>query len=97
MVLSEYLNQLKLLGAYELSLRARPKQPARTAKLEVRVGKAKMPVPRQKSPWIKKLNPQPIEMNIVYVIEIDPPKGQKPICWVLLTSLPANTLPKRGT
>jgi hypothetical protein len=91
MVLSEYLKQLKLLGTYELSLRARPKQPARTAKLEVRVGKIKMPVPRQKSPWVKKLNPQPIEMNVVYVIEIDPPKGQKPICWVLLTTLPVNT------
>jgi hypothetical protein len=91
MKLSDYLPQLKLLGTYELSLRARPKQPARTAKLEVRVGSIKMPVPYHKSPWLRQFKPEPIAMNVVYVVEVDAPKGVTPISWVLLTSLPAKT------
>ena len=91
MKLSDYLPQLKLLGTYELYLRARPKQPARTAKLEVRVGSIKMPVPHHKSDWLRQLNPEPIAMNVVYVVEVDAPAGVTPISWVLLTSLPAKT------
>ena len=91
MKLSDYLPQLELLGTYELSLRARPKQPARTAKLEVRVGSIKMPVPHHKSDWVKELDPKPIAMNVVQVVEVDPPAGETPICWILLTSLPAET------
>jgi hypothetical protein len=97
MQLSEYLEQLELLGSYELSLRARPQQPARTAKLEVRVGSIKMPVPHHKSPWVRELDPQPIAMNVVQVVEVDPPAGAEPICWVLLTSLPVNTFDQAWT
>lgn len=91
MPLSDYLPQLERRGSYELLLRARPQQPARTAKLEVRVGSLKMPVPYHKSPWVQQLGPEPIAMNVVYVVEVDPPTGVDPICWVLLTSLPVDT------
>lgn len=91
MKLSKYLPQLELRGTYELFLRARPEQPARKVKLEVRVGSIKMPVPQHISPWVRKLAPQPIAMNVVYVVEVDPPAGVDPICWVLLTSLPVDT------
>lgn len=91
MQLSDYLPQLALLGTYELSLRARPQQPARTAKLEVRVGSIRMPVPHHKSPWVRALAPEPISMNVVYVVEVAPPAGVEPISWVLLTSLPVDT------
>jgi transposase-like protein/transposase Tn5 family protein len=97
MPLSKYLPQLELRGTYELFLRARPEQPARTAKLEVRVGSIKMPVPRHISPWVRSLNPQPIAMNVVYVVEVDPPAGVEPICWVLLTSLPVDTFDQAST
>lgn len=97
MKLSNYLPQLELLGTYELSLRARPKQPAHTAKLEVRVGSIKMPVPHHKSPWVRQLNPQPIAMNVVYVVEVDALADATPICWVLLTSLPAKTFAQAWT
>ncbi|MHB8974619.1 MAG: IS4 family transposase [Pirellulaceae bacterium] len=89
--LSDYLPQLQRLGSYELSLRARPQQPARTAKLEVSVGSLQMPVPHHKSPWVRKLDPAPIAMHVVYVVKIDPPKGTEPISWVLLTSLSVDT------
>lgn len=91
MKLSKYLKQLPTLGSYELHLRARPQQPARIAKLEVRVGTIQMPVPRHHSPWVRSLNPKPIAMNVVYVVEVDPPVGVESICWVLLTSLPVAT------
>ena len=95
--LEEYLPQLELRGTYELSLRTRPQQPARTAKLEVRVGSIKMPVPQHTSPWVRELNPEPIAMNVVYVVEVDPPAGVEPICWVLLTSLPVATFEQAWT
>ena len=97
MPLARYLQQLEPLATYELSLRARPKQPARTAKLEVRVGSIKMPVPHHKSPWVRKLDPQPIAMNVVYVVEVDAPANVEPICWILLTSLPAKTFTQAWT
>ena len=92
MQLADYLPQLGLVGTYELSIRARPKQRARTAQLEVRVGSIRMPVPHHKSSWVRNLNPQPIAMNVVHVVEVGAPADVTPICWVLLTSLPAKTL-----
>lgn len=91
MELSDYLPHLDPLGTYELSLRARPQQPARTAKLEIRAGSIHMPVPSHKSPWVRELDPEPIAMNVMYVVEIDPPDDVEPISWVLLTSLPVDT------
>ncbi len=91
MKLSEYLPKLALLGTYTLSLRARPRQPARQAKLEVRVGRIKMPRPHHASPWVKRLHQPPIAMNVVEVVEVDVPEGATPIRWVLLTSLSVTT------
>lgn len=89
--LDDYLQTLPLAGTYELTLRARPKQPARTAKLEVRFGPLRMPVPRHKSPYVKGLKPEPIAMGVVWVREVNAPKGVKPIQWVLYTSLRVET------
>jgi hypothetical protein len=89
--LSEYLLTLPLAGTYELKLRARPDQPARTAKLEVRFGKLQMPAPAQRSPYVKASKLSSIEMWVVEVREVDAPPGVKPIAWVLYTSLPVTT------
>jgi hypothetical protein len=86
--LGTYLHDLSLLGKYELEIRTRGKDPGRQAMLEVRVGKLKIPAPREKSSWVKALNPPPIPMTVVHVQEVDVPKGTQPISWVLLTSLP---------
>ena len=85
------LPQLKLLGTYELELRARPQQAARTAEIEVLSGTIRMPAPHHTSPWIKSLDPEPIEMNVVRVREVNPSEDVEPIEWVLYTSLPAAT------
>lgn len=91
MRLDDYLTTLPVAGSYELHLRARPGQPARVAKLEVRFGQLRMPVPRHHSPYVRALKPEPIPMAVVWVREINPPKGRKPIEWVLYTSLPVAT------
>lgn len=75
--LSEVLDQLTPRGTYELQLRARSNQPARTAKIEVSSGCATMPVPGRKSKWLKKQKPQPITMNIVRVREMDAPERER--------------------
>ena len=89
--LEQYLPTLPIAGTYELNLRARPNQPARAAKLEVRFGALEMPLPRHKSPYVKALAPQPIKMSVVWVREVDAPAGVQPIEWVLYTSLEVET------
>jgi hypothetical protein len=89
--LTEYLESLPVAGAYELSLRSRPQQPARAAQLEVRSGALAMPAPRHKSSYVKALDPEPIGMWVVWVREVRTPKGAKPIEWVLYTSTPVKT------
>ena len=80
--LGDLLKQMTVLGHYDLELRARPKPAARTTRIEVSISQIRMPVPRRKSPWIRKLNPSPIAMNVVRVREVDAPEGVTPIEWV---------------
>lgn len=97
MPLKDYLPQMKAVGRYTLSLRARPGQAARDAQLEVRVGRIKIPRPRHVSPWVRSLNQSPIAMSVVEVVEINAPKGVAPIRWVLFTSLPIATFDEAWT
>jgi hypothetical protein len=85
--LKHYLETLPLAGVYELALRARPGQAARTARLEVRFGGLEVPSPFHKSPYLKRIDPGPIPMRVVQVREVDAPADVEPIEWVLLTSL----------
>lgn len=86
--LSDYLESLSVTGSYDLDLRARPGQPARTAHLEVRFGQFRMPRPHHLSTYVKSLQPKPLKMTVVWVRETKSPQGKKPIEWVLYTSLP---------
>lgn len=89
--LKEAVKTAKVLGHYELHLRSRRGQPARTAKIEVASLAVRFPQPRHKSPYLKQCGITSLTMNVVIVREIDPKKGVTPICWVLLTSLPVET------
>lgn len=92
--LKDFLPKMKTLGHYDLELRARPKQRARTVTLEVRTGKVKIPRPSHVSPWVRKRKQEPIAMNVVEVVETNPLKGVKPIRWVLFTSLSVSSWAK---
>jgi hypothetical protein len=90
--LPDMLDRMTMLGTYELTLRSRPGQPSRVAQLEVSSMSVRMPVPHHKSPWVRAFNPEPIEMNLVRVREVDAPADGEPIEWLLWTSLPADSL-----
>ena len=45
-------------------------------------------IPKQKSPYLKGLQPVPIAMWAVHAVEVDPPKDVEQVEWILLTSLP---------
>ena len=91
MKLHQFLPRMKKLGTYTLPLRARPGKAAREAKLEVRVGRIKIPRPRHVSPWVRTLKQPPIEMNVIEVVEVNAPQGVEPIRWILFTLLPVHT------
>src|SRR3954447_3811966 len=79
-------------GGYTLQLRARPGQPARRARLIVRFIAMTMPVPWNKSRYVRQVAATPVPMWLVVVAEVDCPRGSKPIDWVLYTSLPVPDL-----
>jgi hypothetical protein len=89
--LRSYLRTLAVAGTYELELRARKNQAARTARLEVCYGPLQMPPPTHQSPYVKRQNPGLIPMWVVWVREVNAPRGVPPIEWVLYTSLPAES------
>lgn len=90
--IKELLGSLPLAGTYELKLRARPKQPARTALLEVRFTSITMPRPGMTSDFVKACGIREIPMYLVEVREVMPagmqkwPRNFKPLHWVLCTA-----------
>lgn len=89
--LKEAISEAGELGSYELAIRSRPGVAARTAKIRLSVTNVTLPRPSQYSKWVTQCGIKELEMNVVIVQEVDAPKGVKPICWVLLTSLPVET------
>jgi hypothetical protein len=85
------LNDARVIGHYELSLRARPGQAARVAQIEVSTLRVEFPQPHFKSDFVKNCGIKSIGMNVVVVREINAPPGVAAISWVLLTSLPVDT------
>jgi hypothetical protein len=84
--LQDLLNRQPVAGTYELSLRTRPNQPARTASIEVRVAALTMPAPANQSPFMQQCGIGEIPMWVVEAREVSPPRGIEPLHWVLLTS-----------
>jgi hypothetical protein len=84
--LQELVSRQPVAGTYELSLRTRPRQPARTATIEVRIAPLTMPPPPHQSPFMKQCGIQGIPMWVVEAREVSAPRNVKPLHWVLLTS-----------
>lgn len=96
--LRDVLQTLPVIGTYELFVRARDKNPARTAKVEVRSGQITMPAPQFKSPFLRQNGIHEIPMWVVEVREVEAPKGvDKPLHWVLYTSEPVPTFASTWT
>lgn len=89
--LREAMASAKHLGTYELQLRKRPDSEARLATINVSSLTIKMPRPSVSSSFVKNCGIEEIETHVLIVEEVNAPKG-KSIKWILLTSLPVNTL-----
>ena len=59
---------------------------ARHAKVQVRAATVTL-----RPPWRFDRKLPPVTVNVVLVSEIKPPKGEPPVQWVLVTTLPVNT------
>lgn len=84
--LGAYLRTLPVAGTYELVVAANYHQQARTARVEVRRGAVGVRRPADRSSYARESGVTLITMHVVEVREIDPPRGQPPLHWVLLTS-----------
>ena len=60
---------------------------AREAKVQVRAATVTL-----RPPWRFDRKLPPVTVNVVLVSEINPPKGEPPVQWVLVTTLPIKTL-----
>ena len=86
--LDKLISQAACLGTYELAVSANQKQPARTARLEVRAAALAMPRPKSGvSRYARNTGLETIAMWAVEAREVSPvPQGTEPLRWVLLTS-----------
>lgn len=76
-----------VLGEIQFDVPAARGRSARRVRQTVRAVRVKL------NPPFRKGRPLPmVEINAVYCQEIDPPKGEEAITWLLLTSLPVETL-----
>lgn len=62
--------------------RRQPRKP-RTAEVEVRASRVTL-----RAPWRHDRKLRVVSINVVLVTEVDPPSGDTPVEWILLTSLP---------
>ena len=96
--LSDQVASAAVLRTYEVQVRGRdPKvscetrgrrqaRESRTAVVELRACAVTLRAPRRKDRQLPN-----VTLNVVLVREVNPPQGEPPIEWLLLTSLPINT------
>jgi len=70
-------------------------QPARLAKLSIGAVSIRLARQSKRGQWAH-LPEDPIWLNLVVVRELHPPKGVKPLQWLLLTDLPVSTLEEQA-
>ena len=76
-----------VVGERTVDVPQRQGRRARRARLELRTGRVLLRPPSRlrRSEW------KPTEVHFVYAVEVDPPLGVEPLCWLLLTSEPVET------
>ncbi len=74
-----------VLGGFDIKIRARPGQKARTARIELRSVAVTLRGPQRPGG-----RPAPFQVNVVEVREVGAPEGVEPVHWVLLTTWPCD-------
>ena len=70
------------------SLKAHPEREARAVRLAIRAGPVVVKRPGKAE---DKTLPTKLSLNVVEVVEVDPPEGEEPVHWRLFTTLPIST------
>jgi hypothetical protein len=92
----EHMGQQPETGSHTIDIPKRSKRKhckereARTATVTVRFGSFRLNPPRNNVKHNEEYLPD-IEMNAVYVMEPNPPDGEEPVEWMLLTNLPVRS------
>lgn len=87
--LFDAIAQSPVLGKRTLRLPKTPKRKARKASVTIRAQRIRL-----KAPYRPDYRLPEVEINVVLVREENPPPGEEPIEWLLLTSLPIDDLKK---
>ena len=82
--LKESISQMPEAGKLEIVLPKRKGKPSRIATLSIRFSNMKILAPSNLGGKQKR---EPINMNVISVVEENPPNQEKPINWLLLTTL----------
>jgi hypothetical protein len=90
--LRQRTEMFEVLGEIKITLRQRHDQAARRVRLAVRSGQVLL-----KAPFRKGIRLPETQVNVVRVTEIAPSRGNAPLDWILLTSLPVKTLAEAVT
>ncbi len=78
------LDTLPSHGERLVQVKATTKQPERTARAILRFGEIVLPAPKVTTAWIRENLPsEPLRVRVVELREASPPKGCKPVRWVL--------------
>lgn len=89
MTVAEFLDELPPCGERDVAVKGRFKHPARVARVALRYGEIRMPLPKVTTAWIREHRPSELlRVRVVELREISPPKNCQPIRWVLYTSEP---------
>ncbi len=82
--------ELPNLAGQDIVVSGKDGKPGRVARTQISWQEIEMPRPRVGHD-VKRLPPT-IKMNAIRIAEVDPPKGVKPVMWLLLTTHPVNSL-----
>lgn len=92
----DHMRQQSGTGSYTIQIPKRSKtkhskeREARSATVTVRFGAFRLNAPRNNVKHNREQLPD-IDMNAVYVLESNPPDGEEPVEWMLLTNLPVRS------
>lgn len=81
------ITDFPLQGTRTVTVAARPQRPAREALVEVRSGRVTL-----RAPYRQEVKLRDVSVNVVWVHEPHPPGGVEPLDWLLLTSLPVDSV-----
>jgi len=82
--LRDVLDGLPPQGQRDIAVRATKKEPARTARVTLRMGEIFVPLPKVLTPWIREhAPPEPLRVSVVELREEAAPTKCKPVRWVL--------------